>query len=114
MPYAVRDESGKLIRLDPHPSEASQEQIDIWKDEVFEYLSGLEDDSLKNVLSMTDSETMRVVDDVLDLLMKEHLITFTELPVEAQNKIRLRHFIRQRLGGDEGIGQILNEEDGII
>ena len=114
MPYAVRDESGKLIHLDPHPSEASQERIDIWDDEVFSYLSGLEDDSLKNVLSMTDTEVTRVFDDVVELLMREHLITYTELPVVAQNKIRLRHYIRQRMSGDEGNVQLLVDKDGII
>ena len=114
MPYAVRDESGKLIRLEPDPSEASQERIDIWDDEVFDYLPGLEDDALKNVLSMTDSETLHVFDDVIELLMRDHVITFTDLPVKAQNKIRLRRYIRQRMSDDEGFEELLAEEDEFI
>lgn len=114
MAYAVRDESGKLIRLESHPSEDSHERIDIWDDDVFEYLSGLDNDTLKKVLSVTDSETMRVFEDVVELLMSDNLIKFTELPAQAQNKIRLRHLIRHRMSGKEDIAHIMIEEDGII
>jgi hypothetical protein len=55
-----------------------------------------------NLLSMSDVGIIRIVEDLVDLLVRKNVIMFTDLPSEAQSKLRERKKMRERMY-DQGI-----------
>lgn len=65
--------------------------------------------STQDILENSDSDMMRVLEDLIDLLSEKRLIQFTELPLAAQKKLLSRKWIRGvHNGGDESL--IIEEE----
>ena len=50
--------------------------------------------STQEILSESDSEMMRILEDLIDLLSEKRLIQFTELPLPAQKKLLGRKWVR--------------------
>ncbi|MBR7887852.1 hypothetical protein J9B83_02775 [Marinomonas sp. A79] len=48
----------------------------------------------QEILTDSDSEMMRILEDLVDLLTKKRLIQFTELPPAAQKKLLSRKWVR--------------------
>jgi hypothetical protein len=59
------------------------------------------DDPWKQLLSATDTATVRIVEDLIDLLIRKNVINFTELPEQAQQRIRERKQLRDRIVAQE-------------
>lgn len=58
----------------------------------------------QEMLTTSDSEMMRVLEDLVDLLAEKRLIQFTELPLAAQKKLLSRKWVRGvHNGGDESL-----------
>lgn len=95
MLYVERDKYGKIIALynAPHPS--AQEQKSMMDEEVLEFFSAA--DSWRQVISYTDLGTIRILEDLIDILVRKNIINFTELPVHAQQRICERKKIREKL-----------------
>ena len=61
-------------------------------------------------LSPSDTETIRVIEDLVDLLIEKKLILLTDLPAAAQKKLSERRQIR----GDLGVlGNVIVDEEDI-
>lgn len=105
MLYIKRNRSGVITALTSEPEDGRQEKASLLNDEVAEFVhqSG-EIDTVANLLSMSDSSMVRVIEDLIDLLIKKNIILFTELPEQAQRKIEARRQARQNL----------NEEDFMV
>jgi len=69
-------------------------------------------DELHQVLSSSDLDMVRVLEDVIDLLCKNRIITFTDLPDSAQKKLTSRKNIRAEISGIENL--VADEDDGIF
>ena len=102
MPYVSRNPEGKIEAIFDHPTPASPEKITLDNPELIEFLShdGLKEYT-KNLLQETDKSIIRVVDDLIEALLKKHILTITDLPVPAQEKLLNRQEARENL-------QILN------
>ena len=50
--------------------------------------------STQEMLSSSDSDMMRILEDLIDLLSEKRLIQFTELPLAAQKKLLSRKWVR--------------------
>ncbi|MFQ3185675.1 hypothetical protein [Marinomonas primoryensis] len=50
--------------------------------------------STQEMLSNSDTDMMRILEDLIDLLSEKRLIQFTELPLPAQKKILGRKWVR--------------------
>ncbi|TYL48181.1 hypothetical protein [Marinomonas sp. IMCC 4694] len=50
--------------------------------------------STQDILDNSDSDMMRVLEDLVDLLTEKRLIQFTELPLAAQKKLLGRKWVR--------------------
>ena len=62
-------------------------------------------------LSPSDTETIRVIEDLVDLLIEKKLILLTDLPAAAQKKLSERRQIR----GDLGVlGNVIVDEEDIL
>jgi hypothetical protein len=112
MLYAQRDESGKIISIFNRPREGAAEEVSHKSDEVIEFfLDGASEEETKTFLSKTDLEMVRIVEDLIDLLMKKNLILLTDLPAAAQQKLISRKRIRENINDN---AQLLIDEDTLF
>ncbi len=108
MLYTERDEQGNITAITTDSTKQNQSQPT--NEELVEFLSSNGNlTSHEQVLSHMDSKFVRVLDDLIDLLVKKNIIMFTELPEKAQQKIFERKDVRHHLQEDS-----LLVEDDII
>ena len=99
MPYAERDKSGRIIALLNVPGATPSENLSSSDPEVLEFLlnSGSPETS-KAFLSGSDSDLVRVIEDLVELLIDKNIIMITELPRAAQQKLMSRKSARETRG----------------
>ena len=104
MPYIQRNSSGRIIGISDRAEGGANEELDLANPEVLAYL-----ELARNQLSSSDTETIRVIEDLVDLLIEKKLIVMTDLPDAAQQKLSER----QRIRGDLGVlaNLVVDEED---
>ncbi len=95
MVYVQRDGNGRVDGIFVEPQYDGMEKIDSQHEEVLNYLKTCENIEIYNQL-LTDSDTSiaRIIEDVIDLLIEKKVISFTELPVQAQQKLKHRKSMR--------------------
>ena len=113
MPYVLRDGNGKIESF--HKGAPSPEAELMGHEnyqEIIEFLRETDSvDELQEVLLSSDLNFIRVLEDLVDLLCKNRVIAFTDLPDIAQNKLTSRKHIR---AGIEGIENLIADDDGSI
>ncbi|HLB06526.1 MAG TPA: hypothetical protein VJN41_02435 [Alphaproteobacteria bacterium] len=62
--------------------------------------------SIEQALGASDSELIRALEDLIDVLIKKDVIAFTDLPEPVQRKLLSRQALRERL-----MGSLFAEED---
>ena len=92
MPYVYRNSDGRIIGLSDEAPSEREEELDLSDPEVLEFLQ-----NAKNELSSSDSDTIRVIEDLVDVLIRKKLILLTDLPVPAQQKLTERQRMRNEL-----------------
>ena len=96
--YVERDEKGEIVavRRDANmPGMESKQSVD---DEILAFLAREEtNDSLIRILASTDIGVMRILEDLINLLVNKNIIMSTELPEDAQIKLRQRQQMRKRI-----------------
>ena len=109
MPYVKRDENGKIIALLDAPDGETTEQISTTADELTDFLSGSGDESVRAFLESTDKDLIRVLEDLINLLIAERIILFTDLPESAQRKLLNRRQAREKL--DNSDSPVIDSDD---
>lgn len=114
MTYVIRDSSGQIVavsRLDPESLPGGRRDwvaIDDVAPELAAFMDsmsladdldapGSADLPARTELAHTDIGMVRVLEDLIDLLIDQGLIDFTDLPLEAQNKLSERQSRRAQL-----------------
>jgi hypothetical protein len=92
MPYVKRNAVGRVISLSDECDETCNEEIELTHPDVQVFL-----DSARQALNSSDTETIRVIEDLIDLLIQKKLILQTDLPHAAQQKLTARQRIRNEL-----------------
>ena len=102
MLYIERNEDGAIVAIHQAPSAKAKEQKSLMDEEVIKFL-GSEDklDSWIKLLSLSDISIIRVLEDLIDLLVRKNVIMLTELPEEARDKLRERKRVRERMESDQ-------------
>lgn len=95
MLYVERGKDGKIIALHNASSPAAQEQKAMIDEEVIAFFNST--DSGKELMAMSDLGTVRILEDLIDILIRKNIIHFTELPERAQQRIRERKKLREKL-----------------
>ncbi|NQZ31264.1 MAG: hypothetical protein HRU06_08295 [Oceanospirillaceae bacterium] len=120
MLYASRNVEGKIISISDAPS-SSSEAIDNNHPDVRKFFSTHNEDfSPDSFLDDSDVKIARILDDLVDLLVKKNIIMFTELPSEAQKKLLSRRVVRSLLHNDttpstsEQNTSFLSDEDSLL
>ncbi|RLA01833.1 MAG: hypothetical protein DRQ42_02220 [Gammaproteobacteria bacterium] len=112
MAYIQRNEAGKIIAVFEAPQADNQEYLSLDSPELIEYLvkSSNSEDVLA-ALSISDITLIRVLDDLINTLIENKVILFTDLPIAAQEKLAGREKIRGHLNN---LDNLLNDDDGIL
>ena len=104
MPYVKRDEKGKIIELYDTPQAEDESWLEINHPEIVAFLNTIRTaEHAKQTLTNTDTEMVRVVEDLIDLLMERQIFSFTELPEPVQIKLNARKQLREDMGTLEGL-----------
>jgi len=93
MPFVKRDESGKIDAVSINESVDFAEFLDAESAELEVFLENARPsaDSLRE----SDSDLVRVLEDLIEMLTAKGVIMFTELPESAQQKILFRKRLRK-------------------
>jgi hypothetical protein len=98
MLYVERDENGNITALHRKPEAKADEQKTIMDEEILEFLNkSVDTDPWVHLLSLSDIGIIRILEDLIDLLISKNVILFTDLPEEAQAKIRERKRVREKI-----------------
>jgi len=101
MLYIERDAAGKIIALHKKPEAGTGEQKSIIDEEILDFLEkNVETDPREKELSYSDIGVIRILEDLIGILVSKNIILFTELPEEAQAKIRNRKRLREKIDPD--------------
>lgn len=95
MLYIERGKDGKIIGLHNAPSPDAQEEKSILDEEVLAFFNST--DSWKHLMAMSDLGTVRILEDLIDILIRKNIINFTELPEHAQQRLRERKELREKI-----------------
>jgi hypothetical protein len=96
--YVKRNQSGEIVSISKLASEDFSEQI---ADDAQELLQFFQRDKSAEQLALeqTDQTMARVLEDVVNLLVEQGVIRFTDLPEAAQNKLLTRRELRGKRQG---------------
>jgi hypothetical protein len=95
MLFIERGKDGKIIALHNAPSPGAMEEKSMLDEEVLSFFNST--DSWKHMMAMSDLGTVRILEDLIDILIHKNLINFTELPEHAQKRLRERKELRVKL-----------------
>ncbi len=109
--YIKRNESGQVIQASIEKTEECDEFVPPCTPDLQQFLEVNKD--IENLaISRTDMAFVRVLEDVINVLMDKGVISFTDLPEPAQQKLLERQSLRQRI---HQVGLISDSDDaGII
>ena len=98
MLYVERAENGRIIALHGSAGPRASEQKAILDEELIEFINqNSSEDSYKLLLSLSDAGVIRILEDLIDLLIRKNIIHFTELPQQAQERIMTRSRAREKM-----------------
>lgn len=103
MPYVARDARQKIIAMYAEPRTDATEWLDDEDPQLLEDLA-----QMRDLLCSLDTDMVRVIEDLIDVLVAKKLILATDLPEAAQRKLLGRQLLRQRLSG---YNPMLDEND---
>jgi hypothetical protein len=112
MPYVSRNDAGEITGLHHSPQEAEAEWLEGDDPQILRFLySSAPTGQTRRSLSNSDSEMIRVIEDLVELLISKKVFTFTELPEAVQRKLGSRKQLRQDLGM---LSNLINKDDTIF
>lgn len=119
MRYAIRDPQGTIVSLHREPVPGA-EAVPVQHPEVQAFL-GTEGE---RSFAQMDANLVRVLEDLIDALIRRNVLRITDLPLEAQAKLFDRKHVREGMqahalslygGGQAGLsssGQVMAPEGG--
>ena len=110
MPFVKRNEQGDIIGLFSKAHNDATEELPVNDKEILKFLEDSDySEYTSHLLHQSDSEFIRVLEDLIDILLEKHILLLTDLPMAAQNKLLKRKKIRKK-----HIQSILSEESDDI
>lgn len=104
MLYIERNTDGTITAIHQTPHANASEKKTMLDEEVIAFLD--KDgklDSLIQLLSLSDLSIVRIIEDLIDLLVKKNVIMLTDLPEEARDKLKERKRVRKKMDSDSFI-----------
>lgn len=101
--YVQRDNDGHLIRVEEAPFPEMNGELAPDSPEAVVWQNSLRQ------LRQSDLEMVRVLEDLIQVLMRKGVIAITDFPPAAQLKLINRTQVRETMLG--GLNKLLNDED---
>jgi hypothetical protein len=96
MPFVVRDKNHRVTGLYLEPNERASELLSIDHPDVVDFLTqACKLEQVKVLLNEYDLAIPRVLEDLIDILIRNRVITFSQFPTEAQDKMTAREYLRE-------------------
>ena len=95
MPFVIRNADGDIVAVSHNKSEEFTEKVDADSEELHMFLAEVGGE--KTVMTETDLDFVRVVEDLVETLVQKHYIAITDLPLKAQEKMRNRKTLRGKM-----------------
>lgn len=112
MPYISRNDAGEITGVHHSPQEAEAEWLEGDDPQLHQFLHSCAlTEQPRLSLSNSDSDMIRVIEDLVELLISKNVFTFTELPEAVQHKLGSRKQWRQDLGM---LTNLIDKEDTIF
>jgi uncharacterized protein YegJ (DUF2314 family) len=105
MLYVERNAMGNIIAVKRNADTPGMELKQTVDDEILQFLFDNEEmaEATLRALTTTDARIVRILEDLVDLLVKKNIIMFTELPEAAQSHLRERQQIRKMISQESFI-----------
>ncbi|MEW5728558.1 MAG: hypothetical protein AB1918_12090 [Pseudomonadota bacterium] len=106
MPYVIRDEDGRVAALSEVPLEEDAEHLEPDDPEILAFFTRVTDADMTiegDRFVASDLQFIRVIEDVIEVLIRKRVIALTDLPAPAQDKLMERRALRGWLAGVAGI-----------
>ncbi|PHS70933.1 MAG: hypothetical protein COB23_01360 [Methylophaga sp.] len=112
MAYIQRNPQGEIIAVSDTQQTDEQEYLSIDDPQLIEYFtkSGHRN-SFQTALSESDIALIRVLEDLINTLIDQKVILFTDLPLAAREKLSNREKIRGHLNSLENL---MDDGEGIL
>ncbi|NOQ94446.1 MAG: hypothetical protein GQ547_07420 [Methylophaga sp.] len=112
MAYVHRNALGEIDSISETVNEQDQEYVTIDNPELIAYLKNSNNsDDVKTALSASDVALVRVLEDLINTLVDQKVILFTDLPLAAREKLSEREKIRGHL---TTLDNLMGDDDGIL
>jgi len=113
MPYVLKDDAGKILALYEQQEDINAQWLDENAPAVISFKQGgLDSAKAVQQLVASDMELIRVLEDVVELLIKKQIFVFTDLPDFAQAKLSKRQKMRSDMVSLTSL--IGSDDDGIF
>lgn len=93
MPYVRRDTDGQIASLHRQAGQDAAEFLPDDHPEVRRFV-GLGSTAADTAFEQLDADFIRVLEDLIDALIRAHVIKLTDLPIDAQRKLQSRKYQR--------------------
>lgn len=101
MLYIERNSDGTIAALHQAPNAKATEQKTLLDEEILAFLGKDSDlDSWIQLLTLSDISIIRIIEDLIDVLIKKNIIMLTDLPLEARAKLKERKRVRKKIESD--------------
>ncbi|MGB0126949.1 MAG: hypothetical protein WBP72_04855 [Rhodocyclaceae bacterium] len=98
MPYAAKDETGRIVSLHREPGSEGREFLPADHPQVLAFLGTGAGNAATAQFHDLDLEVIRVIEDVVDTLIGKNLLAITDLPPAAREKLLKRRRLREEVG----------------
>lgn len=113
MPFVERDSNGSIVAVHDRPFAGATEELPADHHELAAFQSaGEEARLLRDGLSDSDLDIVRVIEDLIEALLRRGLLLPTDLPSPALTKITQRREMRGRLHAL--LDPLANERDYLV
>ncbi|ALM52792.1 hypothetical protein [Halomonas huangheensis] len=102
--YVQRDADRRILSVSKVATAQCTEQVDADDSDLLQFLAEVKGADERVRLQQSDLDFVRVLEDVLDLLMDKGVISFTDLPQAARDKIMQRQSLRRRYNDVDLVG----------
>jgi hypothetical protein len=112
MAYIKRDEQGNIVSVSKTETDSTDEYLAVESPELIaHFLNSESKEEVKEALSVTDSDLVRVLEDLIYTLIDKKLILFTDLPQSAQEKLVNRDKIRGQL---TSLSNLMSDDEALL
>ncbi len=105
MPYVLRDQDGQVVAVSEVPLNDDAEELPPDDPEVLALLARTSDTELSEDEAFVHSDLgfIRVLEDLVEVLIRKGVISLNDLPGPAQDKLMQRRALRHWLAGIAGL-----------